>query len=113
MMDPQEEILNENAKEYIESGNDAFQKKKYNVAVTLFFKAICANSDLFIFQQEGFTPTSHTDRFRIVQEKYSWLYDILDRDFPFYQDSYTQKMNQEAAEMLLHDVQRITKKIKY
>ena len=66
-----------------------------------------AGVDLFILRHEGFVPSSHTSRFRIVQEKYPELYDILDRDFPFYQDSYTNKMTKEAAEVLFEDAQRI------
>ncbi len=110
MMDQREEILIENTTEYLESGKDALQKKHYNVAVTLFFKAICASADLFLFRKESQVPSSHTDGFRITQEKYPWLYDISDKDFPFYQDSYTKKMNKEAAEVLLEDAKRITKR---
>ena len=54
-------------------------------------------------------PSSHTNRFRIAQEKYPEIYDILDKDFPFYQDSYTKKMNKEAAEVLKEDAERIKK----
>jgi hypothetical protein len=106
-MNEKENILKENIDEYFELAEDALLKEKYNSAVTLFFKAICASVDLFILNKEGFVPSSHTKRFRIVQEKYSEIYEILDKDFPFYQDSYTQKMNREAAEVLQEDVKRI------
>jgi hypothetical protein len=39
------------------------------------------------------------------------LYEILDRDFPFYQDSYTKKMDQEAAELLKEDAETIRKMV--
>lgn len=108
-MDGKERILNENFKEYFELAEQAFKSEKYNSAVTLFFKAMSAAVDLFILKKEGFVPSSHTDRFRIVEQKYSEIYDILDRDFPFYQDSYTNKMDKEAAEVLKKDAQRIKK----
>src|SRR3989338_7544471 len=108
-MAEKELILEENLDEYSELAEQAFKTKKYNSAVTLFFNAISAGVDLFILRKEGIVPSSHTNRFRIAQDKYPDIYDILDKDFPFYQDSYTQKMNKEAAEVLKEDAERIKK----
>lgn len=108
-MEGKETILRENIKEYLELGEKALKDKKYNSAVTLFFKAISAGVDLYILKKEGLVPSSHTHRFRIVEERYSELYEILDKDFPFYQDSYTNKMSKEAAEVLKEDAERIKK----
>lgn len=102
-------ILEENFNEYFGLAEQAFKSKKYNSAVTLFFKAISAAVDLFILNKEGFVPSSHTERFRIVKDKYHEIYNILDKDFPFYQDSYTNRMDKEAAEVLKEDAQRIKK----
>lgn len=106
-MDERENILKANFEEYWELAEQAFQAGKYNSAVTLFFKAISAGADLFILKKEGSPPTSHTHRFRIAQKKYPELYAILDKDFPFYQDSYTNRMEKEEAEVLLEDAQQI------
>ena len=108
-MNEKEKILKDNFNEYFELGEEAFKERKYNSAVTLFFKSIGAITDLFILKKEGFVPSSHTHRFRILQKKYPEIYDILDRDFPFYQDSYTKKMNKESAELLKKDAERIKK----
>ncbi|MBI2522798.1 hypothetical protein HYW19_00240 [Candidatus Woesearchaeota archaeon] len=108
-MDGKEQILKENFSEYMELAEHAFRAKKYNSAVTLFFKAISAATDLFVLKREGFVPSSHTNRFRIVQEKYPEIYDILDKDFPFYQDNYTKKMSKDAVEVLREDAQRVKK----
>ncbi len=104
-----EQILFENREEYLSTTEDAFKNKKFNTAVTLFFKAISAGADLFLLRKEGIVPSSHSNRFRIAQEKYPELYDMLDKDFPFYQDSYTKKMNKESAEVLREDAHRIRK----
>jgi len=106
-MGDKEEILKDNIKEYIDFGERALNEKKFNSATTLFFKAISARIDLFILKKEGFVPSSHTHRFRIVQEKYPEIYEIIDKDFPFYQDSYTKKMNKEVVEVLKEDAERI------
>ncbi len=106
-MDEKEHILQENREEYLTLAEEAFKEKKYNAAVTLFFKAISAASDLFILRKESSVPSSHTHRFRIAKEKYPELYNILDKDFPFYQDSYTKRMDKEAAEVLKEDAGRV------
>jgi hypothetical protein len=108
-MAEKEEILLENFNEYFEIGNKAFQTGKNNSATTLFFKALVALTDLYLLRNEGRIPSSHTDRFRIIKEKYSEIYEILDRDFPFYQDSYTNKISKEAALLLKNDVGKIKK----
>lgn len=110
-MDEREEILRDNLKEYMEFAEKALASKKYNSAVTLFFKAISAAVDLFILKKEGFVPSSHTNRFRIIEQKYPDIYDILDKDFPFYQNSYTKKIDMEVAEVLKEDARKLAKLI--
>lgn len=83
-----EEILEKTAKEYFCSAEDEYKKERYNSAVVLYFKALVALIDLYIFQKTGNTPSSHTERFRITQKNFQNVYDLLDKDFPFYQDSY-------------------------
>ena len=108
-MDEKEEILIDNFKEYFSLGLEAFDKKKFNSATTLFFKAIAALCDLYILRKEGFIPSSHSDRFRILEKKFPNLYKIADRDFPFYQNSYTKRMDEESARLLKEDAEEIKK----
>lgn len=111
-MDEKEEVLIANIEEYFNSGMDAFKKGKYNSATTLFFKSIAALLDLSILKKEGAVPSSHTSRSRILEEKYPDLYKIADRDFPFYQDSYTKKMDKEAAELLKEDAEKLKRTLR-
>ena len=108
-MDEKERILIENFEEYFKSGMDAFKSGKYNSATTLFFKAIAALCDLYVLKKDGLVPSSHAARFRILEDKYRDIYSMVDRDFPFYQDSYTKKMNKESAELLKEDAERLRK----
>jgi len=108
-MDEKEAILLDNFKEYYGQGLEAFKKGKYNCATTLFFKAIAALCDLYILRKDGFIPSSHTNRFRILETKHHEIYKIADRDFPFYQDSYTKKMDKETAELLKNDAEKLRK----
>ena len=108
-MNEKETILIENFKEYYSLGLEAFNKEKYNTATTLFFKAIATLCDLYILKKEGFIPSSHTNRFRILEDKHPEIYKIADRDFPFYQDSYTKRMDKETAKLLKEDAETIKK----
>jgi hypothetical protein len=106
-MEEKEKILTENFNEYFSLAMDAYNKKKFNAATTLFFKSIVVLCDLYILKKEGVVPSSHSNRFRIMQERYQVLYKIADRDFPFYQDSYTKKMDEETAKLLKEDAESI------
>lgn len=103
------EILIENAKEYYGNAIKAEEKGEHNSAVTLFFKTLSALCDLYVLKKEGRIPTSHTERFRILETKYPEIYKILDKDFPFYQDSYKARMDKEVSEMLKEDVKKLFK----
>lgn len=98
-------ILVKTAKEYFNSAEDEFSKKRYNSAVVLYFKSLVALVDLFILQKTGDTPSSHNERFRITQENFPEVYDLLDKDFPFYQNSYFQIMSKELAEVVKNDAE--------
>ena len=42
-------------------------------------------------------PSNHAERFRILQFRYPEIYKLIDKDFPFYQDSYKSKLNKENS----------------
>jgi uncharacterized protein (UPF0332 family) len=108
-MNSKERILLENYEEYYNFALEALKRRKYNSATTLFFKSIVALCDLHILMKTGLAPSSHTSRFRIMEEKFPELYIIADKDFPFYQDSYSKKMGLEEAQMLKEDAEKIKK----
>lgn len=100
-----------NIKEFYNDGNEALKRSSYNSAASLFFKALAVLADWHLFKQEGFIPKSHTERFRLLEQKYREVYLLLDKDFPSYQDSYNLVLTKEAAEVLKEDVQRLAKKV--
>ena len=107
MIDELKDILEQNAREYYKNALNAEKKQEYNSAVTLFFKTIASLSDLFIFIKEGKMPSNHTERFRILGLKYREVYNILDKDFPLYQDTYRMRLNKEVSEVLKEDAKRL------
>jgi hypothetical protein len=110
-MEETEQILLENHEEYSTTAREALAKRRFNTATTLYFKAIVALCDLHILRTSGRVPSSHSARFRILKEKYPAIYRIVDRDFPFYQDSYTAKMDEETALLLKEDAETLKKTV--
>ena len=78
----------------------------------MFFKALVSLIDLYVLQNTGNTPSSHIERFRITQNKFGEVYDLLDKDFPFYQDSYVHIMTKELAEVIKNDAKIMAEKVK-
>lgn len=107
-----EEILQKTAKEYFSSVLEELKKQRYNSSVVLFFKSLVSLIDLFILQHTKSTPSSHTERFRITQEKFPEIYNLLDKDFPFYQDSYNLIMSKELAEVIKEDAEYLAQRTK-
>lgn len=108
-MEESEKILIGNAKEYWKNALLAEKNKEFNTSVTLFFKTLSALSDIFILRKEGHIPSSHANRFRILETKYPTIYNILNKDFPFYQDSYRSKLDRETSDVLKDDAKKLFK----
>jgi hypothetical protein len=108
--DPKLEILEKAGREYFSSGQDELGKGRNNSAVVLFFKALASFSDLFLLQKTGKAPSSHNDRFRKTKDNFSEIYDLLDKDFPFYQESYGKIMSKELAEVIKDDASSVAEK---
>ncbi len=102
------DILIENIQEYFRNALASEKRKEYNTAVTLYFKTLASLSDLFIFIKEKIVPSSHSERFRILEQRHPEIYAIIDKDFPFYQNSYHTKLNLEICEVIKKDVERLS-----
>ena len=109
-MNEKEEVLIQTAKEYFNFAEEGLTKGNYNSCVVLYFKSLIAFIDLYLLKLLGKTPSSHTEKFRLTQTKFPKVYNLLDRDFPFYQDSYIQKMSKELAEVIKEDAKIMAKK---
>ena len=105
-----EEILIKTAKEYFNSAENELKKQRCNSAIVLYFKSLVALIDLFIFQKTNETPSSHGERFSITKNKFKEVYELLDKNFPFYQDRYVQIMTKELAEVIKDDAKIMAKK---
>ncbi len=104
-------ILEQTAKEYFLSGEEEMNKERNNSAVVLFFKSLLALADLLIYRVSGNTPSSHSDRFSLAKKNLPELYKLLDKDFPFYQDSYNILRSKELVEVIKEDAEKVAKEI--
>jgi len=96
-----------NIKEYLISAEEYEKKQYFNVAATLYFKAIAVLIDLFILKKEKFIPSNHNKRFRLLEVKYPFLYKILDKDFPIYQNSYRTNLKKEHVVIFKNDFKKV------
>lgn len=111
MVEDKREILKRTAREYYLSGNEELKKGRNNSAVVLYFKSLIALTDLYLLIKTGKTPSSHNERFLVTSEKFPDIYNLIDKDFPFYQDSYNILMSKELAEVIKDDAEKIAKEI--
>jgi len=111
-MKEQEELLIKNIKEFFKNALETEIKGDYNSSVTLYFKALAVSGDLFILRKEKKIPSSHAERFRILEEKYKDVYNLLDKDFIFYQNSYRLQLNKETCEVIKKDVEKLFELLK-
>jgi len=110
-MNMKEEVLLQTAKEYYATAQEAYEKKRANSAVILYFKTLVALSDIYVLRKTGETPSSHTTRFGITKKQFPEIYRLLDKDFPYYQDSYVQLLELELAAAIRDDVNVMEEKL--
>jgi hypothetical protein len=101
-----EDVLARNLAQYRRWGDKAYDADDLNTAVTLYYKALVAISDMIIYRKTGLVPSNHTERFRLMRREYPELYEVLDRDFAHYRDSYHLEIRREVVEVVRADVER-------
>lgn len=54
-------------------------------------------------------PSSRENRFRILETKFPYLYRIIDKDFPYYTDSYRITIGKRVVDLVKEDVEKLLK----
>lgn len=99
--------LKSNFREFLDSANDDLKKKRYNSAVSNYFKAIVILCDLKIYLDRNALPKNHTERFLFLNVHYKEIEEKLSKIFKKYTDSYNMKMSEEDALNLKKNVEEI------
>src|SRR3989344_9239172 len=84
--------LLENAKEFLNSGEDNIKKSRYNVAITDFFKAIVIFCDFLLYQEIRILPKNHNERFSSLKKYFLNIYSKVSVLFKVYTRSYNFKL---------------------
>ena len=87
-------------------GNSAFEQKKYNGAVTLYYKALVELCDFSLISKSGQLGVNNSERFRMLEKFNPELYGIADKLFRFYRDSYNKEISLAIAKVVKENVER-------
>ncbi len=91
-----EELL-KNVDEFLESGEDNLKKKRFNAAVSDFFKAIVILCDYLIYREIKAVPKNHAERFSILETHFKEIYGEVSLLFKTYTKSYNLRLSEADA----------------
>ena len=89
--------LIENIEEFFESGNDNLNKKRFNAAVSDYFKTIVITCDYLIYKEIRILPKNHNQRFSLLKLYFKETYEKVSEYFKTYTKSYSLKSNKQDA----------------
>ena len=75
-----ENLIDSFVEEY-EGANDEANKKRYKNSTILLSKALFALCDILIYNQFNKLPHNHRERFKILEENFKGVYEIVDALF--------------------------------
>ena len=82
----------------------SFNKKKFNTAVILYYKALVEICDLELLRKLGKIGANHTERFQLLEKESPSLYRTASKLFRFYRDSYNKEISEIIASQVRKDV---------
>lgn len=106
----EKEVIEKNLEEYLEIARYSFSKKKFNTAVTLYYKALVELCDLELLNKANKIGSNHTERFELLQEFSPELYRTASKMFRFYRDSYNKEIKETIARVIKEEVEICIKK---
>jgi len=98
-------IILKNFNEYLEMAEYAYAKKKYNAAVTLYYKALVELCDVELLEKLNKIGANHTERFQLLEIHAPELYKIAAKMFRFYRDSYNKEISPIIAKLVKEHVE--------
>ncbi len=108
----EEIILRENIKEFISSAELVYNKGDFTSSTILYFKTLFSVLDLIILKKTGRIPKDHSERFLFLKLHFLDLYNLLEKYYPVYRDTYTTKINKTVCGEIKKNVEKIIKEYK-
>jgi len=82
------------------SADTLYNSKDYTSATILYFKTWFAVQDYILLEETGQSPKDHTERFKMLKDKFPSTYALLDREFSTYRDTYSKIVGRETCERI-------------
>lgn len=101
----EKEIIEKNLREYLEMAEYSFNKKKFNAAVTLYYKALVELCDIELLAKLKKLGANHTERFELLRNAAPSLYITASKLFRFYRDSYNKEISETTARLVKEEVE--------
>jgi len=92
--------LLKNAEEFLDSAEENLKKKRFNAAVSDFFKAIVILCDYLIYRETRIMPKNHNQRFSLLKSYFNDIYKKVSNLFITYTKSYNLRLGKEEANKL-------------
>lgn len=101
-----EELIQTFLEEY-KGAKDELSKERYKNSTILFSKALFAVCDIVIQNKLSKLPKNHSERFRILEQYFKEVYEIVDEVFDKYTDSYSKPILKETCETIKNGIKKI------
>jgi len=87
------------------SADSLYKSGDYTSATILYFKTWFAIQDYILLEKLGQSPKDHTERFKLLKNKFPNTYIKLDKEFSTYRDTYSKIINKESCERIKKTVE--------
>ena len=101
-----------NFHEFLDSAEKDLQEKRYNPAISSYFKAIAILCDFSIYKERGLLPKNHRERFLFLELHFKEVHDLISPLFKEYTDSYNARIQKEQVLRLKDCVEKIKRSFK-
>jgi len=96
----------------IKSADIVYLNKDFTSATIIYFKVLFSVLDLILLKSKGETPKDHTERFRMLQKFYPKLYELLDKYFIIYRNTYSTSIDKETCDKVKENVKGVIEEYK-
>ena len=94
------------------SADLVFNNQDYTSATILYFKTLLCVLDYILLKRLGKAPKDHTERLRMLEESQPNLFELLDKYFKVYRDTYSISIDKQICEEIRKNVKRIIEEYK-
>jgi hypothetical protein len=101
------ELINTFKEEYTGAKEES-QKNRLKNSLILYSKSLFALCDIIIFKKFEKLPKNHSERFRILEENFPLIYEIVDKIWSDYRDTYSKSSNKESIESIKDGIKKIS-----